>query len=215
MRAPTERRGLDEIIDEAVEIIGPLAEHVAQCRATVGDRLCRELSIASPVTVPRSPFVFVHRIVPALPVAELCDYLRALRRARVAAPASWPRDRINAEISGVQSVIEQAERLPRPKWKKPLNLVALRAVRAAADLLDPDIERARAYLSLLPDDQARQLATYQLLYRALDYECPWRKRLTLYPKGAWCKLSETIYEAIAGKIAPDLMHYCRMVPLRA
>jgi hypothetical protein len=51
MRAPTDRRGLDELIDEAVAIIKPKPEDVELCRARNADRIAKERARPLPLTV--------------------------------------------------------------------------------------------------------------------------------------------------------------------
>jgi hypothetical protein len=199
---PAKQRSLVEIIDAAVELINPPAKARALCRAKVEDRIQREQS--------RRPSSRVARVRPYR--VGLQKYLMLLRRTRVAAAVcrsstNW----LDREIDQVTQVLEQVDRLPRQPASMSLNLHKVAAVHAAADLLDPSVERCRARLSLFPDDP-QQVTRYQSLYGDLGYECPWRQELTLYDAGLWHQLSQVVYEALTGSAGADLMHYCSAAP---
>jgi hypothetical protein len=201
MRAPPERRSLVKLVDHAIEVINPPAEARELCRAKVEDRLRRELGRPLPIM----------RVRPAMmDLSDCLKQLRAARRTAALIPLEWLCERLDRDIFDVQELIAQVHCLPRQKGSRPLDPYACSAVRAAADLLDPSVERCRAHLSLFPDDP-HQGVHYQRIYGDLGYECPWRQALTLYVDGTWHQLSLLLYEALADEPVPNLMHYCRMI----
>jgi hypothetical protein len=199
---PAKPRSLVEIVDAAINVINPPDEARELCRDKVEDRLRRELGRPLPIMRKRPAI---------MGLSDCLKRLRAARRAAALIPLEWLCEHLDRDIFDVQEHIVQVHGLPRQKGSKRLNPHACSAVRAAADLLDPSVERARAHLlSLFPDDP-RQIARYQQIYGDLGYECPWRQELTLYDDGTWHQLSLLLYEALADKPIPDLMHYCRKI----
>jgi hypothetical protein len=216
LRASAEPRPLDDIVEEAVAVIEhrrPVrlsADARELFRTRMKDRIRREQG--------RLP---MKRVAPTLD--DLENYLGTLRAARTAArpfrsstrgsgvfsnsPGSFP-SLLDNEINHLEFAIAQLRSLPRQPGSKPLDARKYSAVRAAADLLNPSVERCRAHLSLFPDDP-RQIAHYQRIYGDLGGDCPWRQRLTGYPGGAWNKLACLIYEALTGEATHDLTYYCR------
>lgn len=210
MREPAVRRSLDDIVEEAIEVIehrrrgGRLSAEARELfRARMKDRIGREQGRPPPVMRKRSFLIGLEK------------NLKALRRARTAAVAmpfpSWAKS-LERKIIHVEYAIEQVRGLPRQHGSKhQLDPRKCSAVRAAADLLDPSVERCRAHLSLFPDCPHQiAVAAYQRIYGPLNGPCPWRRRLTLYRNGAWHKLVRLIHEALTGATETDLMHYLRI-----
>jgi hypothetical protein len=211
-------RSLDDLVAEAVEIINPPAKARELCRAKVADRISRVRDREPPIQRWTGP------------LKKANDYLKKLRKARTAADALHPlfaefivADHVSAkgiktatevldlEIARMKRKIAQVSQFPRQHGSQSLDLCACMAVNAAADLLDPSVDRARDLLSLLPGDP-QQLQLHETVYGVLDYDCPWRQKLTVYDEGAWHRLSLVIYEAIKGEAVTDLMHYLQKVP---
>jgi hypothetical protein len=179
VRAPKERRSLDEIVVEALKVIDPPLKSCDEWRAKVVDRI-RRVQIRS-------------RIVRARELKKsVDDYDKALRVTREKAfafvlfPSKELLERLDDEIAMIAR-FRQLSFAPPPlsskplkkikkKGKKPRDLDAEIAVRAAHDLIA---------------------------------DCPWKKKPSLYVEGAWHRLSMLFYEARTGVADKDIMHYLR------
>jgi hypothetical protein len=210
LRAPPERRSLNKIVEEAIKVVehrrrgGRLSADARELfRTRMKDRIRREQGRPPPVVRKRSFVIGLEKNV------------KALRRARAAAAAMQFQRlarSLERKIIQVEYAIEQVRGLPRQHGSKhQLDPRKCSAVRAAADLLDPSVERCRVHLSLFPDVPHQiAVAAYRRIYGPLDGECPWRRRLMVYRNGAWHKLARLIHEALTGATETDLMHYLRI-----
>jgi hypothetical protein len=194
MRAPKERRSLEEIMDEAVEVIAPPAEARDLCRKKVADNV-RWL---------QNPYKVVHRRELIRAVDRYTRALRKVRTARAAADmagyvSAEKFERVAEELKYAEGFAEDFRGLPAKKGGGIEDWHAKIVVEAARDLLDPDPFREQVWFggSEFPYDD-----------EYLKYECPWRDKPTLYIDGKWHRLSVLLYEAITGRVRSDLKRYC-------
>jgi hypothetical protein len=223
MREPAARRSLDEIVEEAIEVIehrrrgGRLSADARELfRVRMKDRIRRVQGRPPPMmAISSSKFGSIGLREFKTSLTNRLQKLREVRSAVIAValphykkkPNEWL-DAVETEIHRIEATIAHVERrFPERKGSKPLNPFAISAVRAAADLLDPSVERVRA-LSPFPDDP-RHIAHYQRIYGDLGGACPWRQQPKAYVGGAWNELACLIYEALTGKPTYDLTRYCQ------
>jgi len=183
------RRTLDEIADEAVEVIDPPAEIKDGCRALVMDRL-EKISRTHFSTLRTRPII--------ISMEGYAKALRAVRTKAVAAHAFHllPRYCVFDEHGdGVSSFIDLLDD-------------ELKEVKRLCDFArDMANNSPKPKGHPLPDERARgaALAAGDLI----GGDWPWRRKPTLTAGGPWLRLSSLLYEANTGEVDRDLSRYCR------
>jgi len=202
VRAPKERRSLDEIVNDAIEVIrkqprqGTAPRHLSSGSIEAFRKLMKDC-VSALQQVKDHPQLFRERS-PAEKKKRWGDYANLLlHRTRKAAVAihQWNGHMhpwTGEFISKLDEEIRLAERL------RDFDLVNGRVVRLLKRTVKVD------YVGGWATHMARVVMDPQHLSA-----CPWRCTPTLTADGTWYRLSALLYEAVTGVHDRDLSRYCR------